>query len=203
MTQPTSAAHQYTSSRGVQVEHVAVRRAHAGQVPARRVQDALRLRRRAGGVEDVQRVLGVHRLGRTVLLARPRRSRRRTRHAPSRICALGALRAHDDDVLQRVEVAHHLVHRGLDRRDPALARRAIDGDQRLRIARTPSARGPPPRRTRRTRRCAARRSAHTRASRRRPRGSSAGRSPRRRPCRSRGPSARSRTARPSRAARRS
>jgi hypothetical protein len=42
----------------------------ADQVSARRVHDALRLSRRAGGVEDVEHVLGIHRLG----IARRRRA---------------------------------------------------------------------------------------------------------------------------------
>ena len=55
---------------GLEVEHVAVRRADAGQVAAGRVQDALRLGGRAGRVEDVQRVLGVELLGRALGVGR-------------------------------------------------------------------------------------------------------------------------------------
>ena len=61
MTQPTSAAHQNTSrlGRGRNAAVVELTR----QVAAGGVQDALRLGGRARGVEDVQRVLGIHRLG--------------------------------------------------------------------------------------------------------------------------------------------
>ena len=38
---------------------------------------------------------------------------------------------HDDDVLERLEVAHQPVDRLLDRRRLALAPGAVDGDQRL------------------------------------------------------------------------
>ena len=47
----------------LQVEDVLVRRRRADQVAARGVQHALRLARRARRVQDVQRVLGVQRLG--------------------------------------------------------------------------------------------------------------------------------------------
>ena len=39
--------------------------------------------------------------------------------------------AHDDDVLERLEVADHGVDGGLDRRGLALAPSAVDGDQHL------------------------------------------------------------------------
>ena len=54
-----------------QIEDVLRRRDDPGQIAAGRVDDALRLARRAGRVKDVEHVLGVHRLG----LARTRRRR--------------------------------------------------------------------------------------------------------------------------------
>ena len=94
------------------------------------MQDALRLRRRAGRVEDEQRVLGVHRLGRALVGGRlddlvvPD-------VAALLHLALGALGLHDDDVLEVLQIAHHRVDLLLDRRDLALARGTVDGDQRL------------------------------------------------------------------------
>jgi hypothetical protein len=52
---------------GLQVEDVVVRRRHADEVAARRVDDALRLRGRPGRVHEEEEVLRVHWLGRTGL----------------------------------------------------------------------------------------------------------------------------------------
>ena len=51
---------------GLDVEDVVVRRRDADEVAAGRVRDPLRLRRGAGRVEEVQEILGVHRLARAV-----------------------------------------------------------------------------------------------------------------------------------------
>ena len=55
---------------GLEVEDVAVGGGDAGHVAAGGVEDPLRLRGRAGGVEDVERVLGLHRLGRALGVGR-------------------------------------------------------------------------------------------------------------------------------------
>ena len=75
--------------------------ADPGQVAAGRVEDALRLAGRARGVEDVERVLGVHRLGLAL-------RRRPAAHdlVPEDVAALGhrrvgAAAVDDDDVLER------------------------------------------------------------------------------------------------------
>ena len=109
----------------LEVEDDLVRVGDARQVAAGRVQDALRLGRRAARVQDVQRVLGVERGG----------------------LALRVRRLHDL-VVEDVAVAHRAVdlrvahddrgrgrHADLvaglfDRRGLALAARAVDGDQR-------------------------------------------------------------------------
>ena len=67
---------------GLQVEDVAVGRGDPGHVAAGGVQDPLRLRGRAGGVEDEERVLGLHRLGRALVGRPARRPRRRRRRGP-------------------------------------------------------------------------------------------------------------------------
>ena len=48
---------------GLEVEDVLVGERHLGEVPAGGVHDAFGLRRGARGVEDVEELLGVHRLG--------------------------------------------------------------------------------------------------------------------------------------------
>ena len=78
----------------------------------------------------------------------------------------------------------HLVDLLLDRRGLALAPGAVDGDQRLGLGELHALAHRARPRSRRRRRCAARRCARRRASPRRPRGSSAGRCRRRRPSRS-------------------
>ena len=75
-------------------------------------------------------MLGLHRLGRALRVGR------RHHLVVEDVAALGhrALDpgvADDDDRLQRVVVGHVLVDRWLDRRGPALAAGAVDGDQRL------------------------------------------------------------------------
>ena len=115
---------------GLQVEDVTVRGGHAGQIAAGRVQDALRLGGRARGVEDVQGVLSVQGLSGTLgvglgedLVV--------VDVAPGLYLAGGPLAAHDDDLLEPGEPAHHLIDAILHRRGLALARSAVDGDQQL------------------------------------------------------------------------
>ena len=100
------------------------------EVAARGVQDALRLGRRAARVEDVERVLGVQRLGRA-LLGGGLDHGVPPEVAPLLHRALGVGVLDDDDRLEVLEAAHHLVDLLLDRRRLALAARAVDGDQRL------------------------------------------------------------------------
>ena len=70
-----SAAVQKTSRLGLDVEDEPVGGRDMGEVAAGRVQDALGLRRRAAGVHDVERLLGVEGLGLVRLgLARSTRS---------------------------------------------------------------------------------------------------------------------------------
>ena len=130
MTQPTSAAAPVHVLLGLEVEHVAVGRADAGQVAAGGVQDALGLGRRAARVEDEQRVLGVELLGRALGVGRLADLVEPDVAAVLHL-AVGVGVLDDDDVLERLEVAHHLVDLLLDRRGLALAPRAVDGDQRL------------------------------------------------------------------------
>ncbi len=113
----------------LEVEDDLVRVGDAGQVAARRVQDALRLRRRAARVEDEQRVLGVerHRLalgvrGRHDLVVEDVALAHR---------AVAADVAHDD---RRRHPHADLVDGPLRLGDLALAPRAVGGDQRLRLA---------------------------------------------------------------------
>ncbi len=178
MIQPTSAEHQNTSDRpAFEVEDVPVRPRHLRQVAAGGVQDALRLGRRPATCT-----------GRTADARRRASSASHSASAPGHRL-----------VEEHVLVGHRAVdaRRGaprchgrsgiapstacLDRRRPALAPRAVDGDQRLGVGELHALRDRLRRRTRRRRRCAARRCARTPASPRRPRGSSAGRSRRRRP----------------------
>ena len=100
------------------------------QVAAGGVQDALGLRRRAARVEDVERVLGVERLGRALVVG-GFEHRVPPEVAPLLHRAVGARVLDDDDRLETLEAAHHLVDLLLDRRRLALAARAVDGDQRL------------------------------------------------------------------------
>jgi hypothetical protein len=114
----------------LEVEHDLVRVGDAGQVAARGVQDALRLRGRAGRVEDEQRVLRVERLGRALVVCLLERV------VPPDVAAFAHRRVvveplDDEDRLDRLHVAHDLVDLLLDSGGLALAARAVDGDQRL------------------------------------------------------------------------
>ena len=91
---------------GLQVEDVVVRRRDADEVAAGRVDDALRLRGRARRVEQVEQILGVHRL---------RRARRVVgrRLVPPDVAALG----HRHVVAGAAE-DEHLLHGRRSRRAP-------------------------------------------------------------------------------------
>ncbi len=113
-----------------QVEDHLGRRVGADQIAAGGVDDALRLSGRAGGVEDVEHVLGVHRLG----LARGRRALHQLvipviaagLHLDRQRRA-GAL--DDDDVLDRRRAGHRFVGHLLQRDDVAAAVAAVGGDE--------------------------------------------------------------------------
>ena len=115
----------------LQVEDVAMGVGDAGKVAAGGVEDALRLRGRARGVEDVERVLGAHRLRRAL---RRRGLHRRVEPdvAPVAHLALDPGVADDEDRLQRADPAERRVDLGLDRCGAALAAGPVDGDQGLR-----------------------------------------------------------------------
>ena len=110
---------------------------HAHHVAAGRVDDALRFPRRAGCVEDEERVLGVHRLGCAVNVARvldvveivlALALESEGRVAGPRAPAV------DDDVLDERQVADGLVDRGLERDLLAAAEREVRADDDLRGA---------------------------------------------------------------------
>ena len=131
MTQPTSAQHQYTSVVGVQVEDVLVRARRAGQVAAGRVQDALRLGGRARTCRG--RTAGPRRPS-----ARPG-SRPRPRSTISWYQTSRPSCISQSVPLERTTMMCSRCSRSpitastllLDRGDLALARGAVDGDQRL------------------------------------------------------------------------
>ncbi len=186
---------------GLEVEDVAVGPGDAGQVAAGGVQDPLRLRGRARGVEDVERVLGAHRLGRAMRATAATIASSNQTSRPSRI-------SHSAPVWRTTKIVSidptpaiasstcALIGAVLPlRRAPSTVTSAFASENSIR-SRTASAR------SRRRRRCGRRRSGRRRASRRRPRGSSAGRSRPRRPCRCRGRAGRWRSAGCRRAARR-
>ncbi len=117
----------------VVVEHHLVGHRRVEQVAARAVHDALRLSRRAGGVEDEERVLRVHLLGGAVgvdlllLLVEPVVQP----VAPGDLLA-GAL--HDEALHGIHVVEERLVDVVLEVRDPAAAGRPVGGDHHLRVA---------------------------------------------------------------------
>ena len=107
MTQPMSAAHQYTSSSWMSKINRWVA-ATRGQVAAGRVHDPLRLPGRPARVEDVQQVLGVHRLGRALGgLAVDQVVVPDVAPVGERCSSAGA--AHGDHVLDRRALPHGLV----------------------------------------------------------------------------------------------
>ena len=150
----------------------------AGQVAAGGVQDALRLRGRAGGVEEVEHVLGVERLGRA-RRRRPARAPRATRRrGPPSIghvaaaCARTTTQCSIEGSSSRI-----LVDVVLHRDRLAAPQREVGGDEHLRLAVVHAVASRPPPRSRRRRRCGWRRCARRRASRRASREPSACRSP--------------------------
>ena len=114
----------------LEVEDELVGGRDAGQIAAGRVLDALRLGRRARGVEDEQRILGVHRLRRALGVGVGEQV------VPEAVAALGHRRVgvaavDDDHVLERVEILDRGVERLLHRRRLAAPQRRVGGDQRL------------------------------------------------------------------------
>jgi hypothetical protein len=75
-------------------------------------------------------VLGLHRLGRADGVRRGEDLVVEEVAARAHLHVVAGV-AHDDDVLERLEVAHHRIDSRLDGRGLALAPRAVDGDQRL------------------------------------------------------------------------
>ena len=116
---------------GFEIEDVAARPRHAGEVAAGRVGDDLRPRGRARRVEDEERVLGVE------WLAWADRVGRRDRVLPPDVTSLAHLagrpgvRQHDDR-LELVELLRLRIDGRLERHHRPLAHRAVGGYQRLR-----------------------------------------------------------------------
>ena len=78
-----------------------------------------------------KRMLGIERLGRALRIGR--RADLVVEDVPPVAHLAGrALAANDDDLLERLQISHHLVDAILHRRGLALARGAVDGDQDLR-----------------------------------------------------------------------
>jgi hypothetical protein len=114
---------------GVEVEDHRGRRGHSGEVAAGGVHDALRLGGGSGGIQQEQRMFGLHRLGLAfrlgllkqfvvpVVTAVPHVARR-------------ARRPDDDHRLQCVQPVDRLVQGLLDRGGLAAAARAVGGDER-------------------------------------------------------------------------
>jgi hypothetical protein len=101
-----------------------------GEVATGGVDDPLRLRRRARGVEDEERVLRVHGLRGAI------RVRVGDRLMPEEIAALGHRRVgpaaiHHHDALELGQLPDHLVHRGLHRGGLPPPQRGIGGHQHL------------------------------------------------------------------------
>ena len=115
----------------VQVEHVLVGERHLREVAARRVQDALRLTRRARGVEDEQRVLGLEGLSHVLRLGRL------DGVVPPQVPAVHPL----DVVVATLDDQHARhgartvgecgIHGGFQGEDLALAPAAVGGDDQL------------------------------------------------------------------------
>ncbi len=114
-----------------QVEDHLRRRVRADEISAGRVHDALWFSRRAGCVEDVEHVLRIHRLWRTV-----RRGRRHQLVIPE-IAAGGhrdgnrasAAALIDDHVLDGFRSCHRFVSHLLQLHDAAAAKAAVRGDE--------------------------------------------------------------------------
>ena len=108
---------------------------HRGEheIAARCVQHALGLAGRARGVEDEQRVLGVHLLGRTIvadlgeLLLEPEVAARRPRHLPAGVLD-------DENLVDAAGLLQRRVGIGLERNLAAAAQAFVGGDQEARFA---------------------------------------------------------------------
>ena len=185
----------------VDVEDPLVRDGDVEEVAGCRVQRALRLRRRARGVEEEERVLRVHALRLARRPARPRRGRATRRRAPrSRAPVAGA--AENDESFDGRRGLGGNVRVHLQRHLSALAPALVLRDQDLALRSREAARRASPTRSRRRRRCAARRCARTRASRSEARAPSPCRCRRDPPCGLRASAARSRAGTPRPAGRR-
>ena len=110
----------------LQVEDVLHRRRDADQIPSRRMLDALRLPRRAGRVQNEERVRGVHRL-RLAFRGRFGHEIVPPMVAPLPHGDLGARATEDDHMPDHVEVRDRLVHDLLQREDRPATIAAVRG----------------------------------------------------------------------------
>ena len=159
----------------VVVEDVLVRHRGVDEIAAGRVQHALRLAGRARGVEDEERVLGVHLRARAVvgheLHGLVVVDVAAGQHGDG---AAGA--AHHDDMVDAARALDRRVDIRLERHLAPAAQALVGGDHHPRRRSPRCGSRASPARSRRRRPSGSRRCARRRASRRRPRGSSAGRS---------------------------
>ena len=156
----------------VVVEHVLVRHRGVDVIAAGRVQHALGFAGRAGGIEDEQRVLGVHLLARALRVHDVRGLV--VPDVAHRIHVDGAAgAAHHDHVVDAARLGDRRVGIGLQRNLAAAADAFVGRDDDGRLAVLDAAGERSPARSRRTPPNGSRRCARRRASRRRPRGSSA------------------------------
>ena len=115
------------------VEHILMRHRGEHEIAARGVQHALGLSRRARSVEDEERILRAHLLGRTVvadlgeLLVEPEVAARRPRH-------LAAGAADHEHLLDAAHLLQGLVGIGLERNLAAAAQAFVGRDQEARLA---------------------------------------------------------------------
>ena len=113
----------------LEVEDVVVRRRDAHEVPRCRMRDPFRLRGRARGVEQVEQILGVHRLGRARRLVDSELVPPVVAAGGHRHVVAGPLQ--DDDVLHGRRRRDRFVGRALERHRRAAAPRLVLRDQNL------------------------------------------------------------------------